>query len=57
MGRADTESQRRELKTLEEELADRQASLPAHSLRPAQLREIEELEERIKELKARLPGA
>jgi hypothetical protein len=35
---------------LKEKLRDRQAALPAHSVRPYQLQEIEEIEERIAEL-------
>jgi hypothetical protein len=43
-----------ELKQLEQELSDRKAALPAHSVRPSQLMEIEELEDRIKEIKEEL---
>lgn len=39
------------LERLEKELQEREAVLPAHSVRPHQLLEIEELEERIKRLK------
>ena len=40
-----------ELQALNQELQERKAALPAHSVRPHQLQEIEELEERIGELK------
>ena len=43
-----------ELVALEEELAERRAALPAHSLRPHQLQEIEELEDRIRELRQKI---
>lgn len=43
-----------ELQRLEAELADRQLSLPAHSIRPHQLIEIEDLEERIADLRQRV---
>jgi len=39
-----------EIQDLKEKLRDREAALPAHSVRPHQLQEIEELEERIAEL-------
>lgn len=42
--------QKQVLRQLEAELADRQAALPAHSIRPHQLIEIEDLEERISDL-------
>lgn len=37
-----------EIATLEEELRERKAALPIHSVRPAQFEAIEELEERIR---------
>jgi len=43
-----------QLRRLEADLADREAALPAHSMRPHQLLEIEELEERIADLRRRL---
>ncbi len=43
-----------ELKRLEADLADREAALPAHSVRPHQIVEIEEIEDKIAELKTRL---
>jgi hypothetical protein len=43
-----------EIQDLREKLRDREAALPAHSVRPHQLLEIEELEERIAELKKML---
>ena len=39
-----------EIQELQEKLRDREAALPAHSVRPYQLQEIEEIEERIAEL-------
>ena len=36
-----------EIQELEEKLRDREAALPAHSVRPHQIQEIEELEEKI----------
>jgi hypothetical protein len=42
------------LERLRAELAERQASIPIHSVRPHQLIEIEELEEEIAELEKRL---
>jgi hypothetical protein len=44
----------RELHLLQEELADREKSLPAHSIRPHQLQAIEELEDRIKALREKI---
>ncbi|HUT51827.1 MAG TPA: histidine kinase [bacterium] len=43
-----------EFERLEAELRDRQAALPAHSVRPGQILAIEELEEKIKALKKRI---
>jgi hypothetical protein len=43
-----------EIEELEARLRDREAALPAHSVRPHQLLAIEELEEEIKEKKKRL---
>ena len=42
---------KKEIQDLEEELKDREASLPAHSVRPQQLLAIEELEAAIEEKK------
>jgi hypothetical protein len=42
------------LDRLEEELREREAALPAHSVRPHQLLKIEELEEEISRAKADL---
>jgi len=47
------ENLEQELLRLEADLADRQAALPAHSIRPHQLIEIEDLEERIADLRRR----
>ena len=44
----------KEIKDLEEQLKDREAALPAHSVRPHQLQIIEDLEERIQEKKREL---
>ena len=43
-----------EIKTLIEKLRDREAALPAHSVRPHQIQVIEELEEEIAELEGKL---
>ena len=43
-----------EIRDLEEQLKDREAALPAHSVRPHQLQVIEELEEKIEERKREL---
>ena len=51
-------TQRQELlakiETLKEKLGDREAALPAHSVRPHQIQEIEKLEEEIAEFEAKL---
>lgn len=44
----------KEIKDLEEQLKDREAALPAHSVRPHQLQIIEDLEEKIQEKKREL---
>ena len=44
----------KEIKDLEEKLKEREASLPAHSVRPQQLLAIEELEVAIEEKKKEL---
>lgn len=49
----DHQDREQELRRLEADLADRQAALPAHSIRPHQLIEIEDLEERIADLRRR----
>ena len=43
-----------EIQRLKERLRDREAALPAHSVRPHQIQEIEELEERIATLEGKL---
>jgi len=48
---------RREIEEKERLLADLEASLPAHSIRPHQIQRIEELEEEIRQLKERLKEA
>ncbi len=45
-----------EIQNLKEKLRDREAALPAHSVRPHQIQEIEELEEKIVELEGKLAG-
>jgi hypothetical protein len=53
-----SESKRQELlgaiQELQEKLRDREAALPAHSVRPHQIMEIEELEEKIAALEDEL---
>ena len=44
------------IKTLKEKLGDREAALPAHSVRPHQIQVIEELEEEIARLEKKLAG-
>jgi hypothetical protein len=46
-----------EIRELEDQLKDREAALPAHSVRPNQLQIIEELEEKIEEKKKELARA
>ncbi len=48
------EDLKKEIKTLEEKLKDREDALPAHSIRPHQLQVIEELEETIEVKKKEL---
>lgn len=43
-----------EIRMLEEQLKDREAAMPAHSVRPHQLQIIEDLEEKIEERKREL---
>lgn len=45
-----------EIQDLKEKLGDREAALPAHSVRPHQIQEIEELEEKIAALEGKLAG-
>lgn len=45
---------KQEIRNLEEKLKDREASLPAHSVRPQQMLVIEELETAIEEKKKEL---
>jgi hypothetical protein len=45
-----------ELNNLREQLRDREAALPAHSIRPHQLQLIEELEDEIISIEKRLAG-
>ena len=46
---ADIARLRQEIERLQEEKADREKALPAHSIRPHQLLAIEELEEQIEQ--------
>lgn len=48
------EELKQEIRDLEEKLKDREASLPAHSVRPQQMLVIEELETAIEEKKKEL---
>jgi len=48
------EELKKEIQALEEKLKDREASLPAHSVRPQQMLAIEELEIAIEEKKKEL---
>ena len=47
MSAAKREQLLKEIEDLKAKLGDRQAALPAHSVRPHQVQEIEELEEEI----------
>lgn len=44
------------IKMLKEKLGDREAALPAHSVRPHQIQVIEELEDEIAKLEKKLAG-
>ena len=44
----------KEIQELKERFRDREAALPAHSVRPHQIQEIEELEEKIAALEGKL---
>lgn len=44
----------KEIQELKEKLSDREAALPAHSVRPHQVQVIEELEEKIVALEKKL---
>lgn len=46
----------KEIQELKEKLRDREAALPAHSVRPHQIQEIEELEEKIAAREGKLAG-
>ncbi|MCD6266487.1 MAG: hypothetical protein J7K02_11080 [Deltaproteobacteria bacterium] len=48
------EELKKEIQDLEEKLKDREASLPAHSVRPQQMLAVEELEIAIEEKKKEL---
>ena len=44
----------KEIEELKAKLRDREAALPAHSVRPHQIQEIEELEEKVAALERKL---
>ncbi len=46
----------KEIQELKVRLRDREAALPAHSVRPQQIQEIEELEEKIAAREGKLAG-
>ncbi len=50
----DIEALKKEVEALEEKVREREASLPAHSVRVNQIMELEQLEEERDEAKARL---
>jgi hypothetical protein len=54
MAKSKRERLLKELEDLQEELREREAALPAHSVRPHQLQEIEKLEDRIAALERML---
>ncbi len=54
MSRPDRAAVEAELERVRAELAERRASLPAHSIRPHQLLAIEDLEERLASLEKEL---
>ena len=54
MAEAEIQELLEEIQNLKERLRDREAALPAHSVRPHQIQEIEELEEEIAALEEKL---
>jgi chromosome segregation ATPase len=54
MAEAEIQELLEEIQNLKEKLRDREAALPAHSVRPHQIQEIEELEEKIAALEGKL---
>ena len=54
MAEAEIQELFEEIQNLKEKLRDREAALPAHSVRPHQIQEIEELEEKIAALEGKL---
>ncbi|MBT8407003.1 MAG: histidine kinase [Deltaproteobacteria bacterium] len=56
MGEAKRQELLEGIQNLKEKLGDREAALPAHSVRPHQIQEIEELEEEIAKLEGELAG-
>ena len=56
MAEAEIQELLEEIQNLKEKLRDREAALPAHSVRPHQIQEIEELEEKIAALEGKLAG-
>ncbi len=53
-GEEDIQKLTDEIKTLKEELREREQSLPAHSIHPHQLQTIEELEKRVEALEEKV---
>jgi uncharacterized membrane-anchored protein YhcB (DUF1043 family) len=47
----------KQLEQAQAALAEQRASMPAHTVRPAQLQELEDLEEQVEDLRARLQSA
>jgi len=56
MAEAEIQELLEEIQNLKEKLRDREAALPAHSVRPHQIQEIEELEEKIAAREGKLAG-
>ncbi|MGB6281517.1 MAG: hypothetical protein WBG51_05805 [Syntrophobacteria bacterium] len=56
MAEAEIQELLEEIQNLKEKLRDREAALPAHSVRPHQIQEIEKLEEKIAALEGKLAG-
>ena len=56
MAEAEIQEFLEEIQNLKEKLRDREAALPAHSVRPHQIQEIEELEEENQALESTIRG-
>ena len=54
MSETERQKLKEQIEELKEKLADREAALPAHSVRPHQIQVIEELEEEIARLEGKL---